>query len=137
MDPAPPVPSQGLQGRHGLLYGVYDFLEKQLGWRFFVPGLELIRGEDDVDIPEGFFVSGTLSAEQFGEAFLSEIELQMQEIRRKLTEFNAEINASIGAAAGTVTNDNRSTTYHIYGDNSGSTVKQIQNMETIKRLSGQ
>lgn len=90
-----------------------------------------------LDIPEGFFVSGTLSAEQFGEAFLSEIELQMQEIRRKLTEFNAEINASIGAAAGNVTNDNRSTTYHIYGDNSNSTVKQIQNMETIKRLSGQ
>lgn len=90
-----------------------------------------------LDIPEGFFVSGTLSAEQFGEAFLSEIELQMQEIRKKLTEFNAEINASIGAAAGNVTNDNRSTTYHIYGDNSNSTVKQIQNMETIKRLSGQ
>lgn len=41
--------------RRGTLYGVYDFLEKHLNWRFFVPGLELMRSEEDVDIPEGFF----------------------------------------------------------------------------------
>ena len=88
------------------------------------------------EIPEGFFTSGALSAENFGRAFMEELDLQMQEIQKKLSDFNARISASIGTG-GNVNNDNRSTTYHIYGNNSTDTVKEIENYETVKRLSGQ
>ena len=88
------------------------------------------------EIPEGFLVSGALSAENFGRAFMEELDLQMQEIQKKLSDFNARISASVGTG-GNVNNDNRSTTYHIYGNNSTDTVKEIENYETVKRLSGQ
>ena len=88
------------------------------------------------EIPEGFLVSGALSAENFGRAFMEELDLQMQEIQKKLSDFNARISASVGTG-GNVNNDNRSTTYHIYGGSSKDTVKEIENYETVKRLSGQ
>lgn len=88
------------------------------------------------EIPEGFLVSGALSAENFGRAFMEELDLQMQEIQKKLSDFNARISASVGSG-GNVNNDNRSTTYHIYGGSSKDTVKEIENYETVKRLSGQ
>lgn len=88
------------------------------------------------EIPEGFLVSGALSAENFGRAFMEELDLQMQEIQKKLSDFNASISASVGTG-GSISNDNRSTTYHIYGGSSKDTVKEIENYETVKRLSGQ
>ncbi len=39
--------------KRGTMYGVYDFLEKYLGWRFFTLTLEKCYGDDEIDIPEG------------------------------------------------------------------------------------
>lgn len=44
----------GGNGR-GTLYAVYEFLEKYIGWRFFTIDCEVLKGETEINIPEGLF----------------------------------------------------------------------------------
>jgi len=39
-----------------LLYGVYDFAEKFLGYFFFEPGRDILEGEGPVELPEGCLI---------------------------------------------------------------------------------
>ena len=39
--------------RRGVLYGVYEFLEAYVGWRFVLDGVEYLYEAKSIDIPEG------------------------------------------------------------------------------------
>lgn len=41
--------------KRGTLYGVYDFLEKYLGWRFFTLTLEKCKASDTIEITDGLY----------------------------------------------------------------------------------
>ena len=43
----------GGEGSRGTLYGVYEFLEKYVGWRFFASDCECLLSGDTIDIPAG------------------------------------------------------------------------------------
>ena len=87
------------------------------------------------EIPDGFFVSGSLSAQKFGEAFITEIEAQMQRIRTVIEAFNSEIALGSQVASGNTYNTSN-TSYNIQSQNASDTVEQIRRIETVKRLSG-
>ena len=87
------------------------------------------------EIPDGFFVSGSLSAQKFGEAFITEIETQMQRIRSVIEAFNSEI--ALGSMVSSNNTYNTSnTSYNIQSKDASDTVEQIRRIETVKRLSG-
>ena len=87
------------------------------------------------EIPEGFFVSGSLSAQRFGDAFVSEIETQMERIRAIIDAFNSEI-AAYSEISGGVTYNTSNTSYNISSANADDTVEKIRRYETVKRLAG-
>ncbi|MBO5370803.1 MAG: hypothetical protein J6B23_09030, partial [Clostridia bacterium] len=104
-----------------------------------VEGYNYMKSEFEkigLEVPESFYASGTLSAEKFGEAFVAELNLQMEEIRGRLLEFNVQLGTALGSGQTVVTHDNRTTTYHINAYDATDAVTQIKNHETIKRLSG-
>lgn len=53
-----------------------------------------------VDIPEDFFSAGSDSAKRFGEAFLSEIDLQLATIQSRISSFNASLGLGFGGGYG-------------------------------------
>ena len=87
------------------------------------------------EIPEGFFVSGSLSAQRFGDAFVAEIETQMERIRAIIDAFNSEI-AAYSEISGGVTYNTSNISYNISSANGDDTVEQIRRYETVKRLAG-
>ena len=87
------------------------------------------------EIPEGFFVSGSLSAQKFGDAFVEEIETQMARIRSVIEAFNSEI-AQYPVMVGGNTYNTSNTSYNIQSSDARDTVEEIRRFETIKRLSG-
>ncbi|MBR4173029.1 MAG: hypothetical protein IKR46_01500 [Clostridia bacterium] len=87
------------------------------------------------EIPEGFFISGSLSAQKFGDAFIAEVETQMERIRAVIDAFNSEI-ASYSVTVGGNTYNTSNTSYNIQSAEANDTVEQIRRFETIKRLSG-
>lgn len=86
------------------------------------------------EIPDGFSVSGSISAQKFGEAFVLELDNQLAIIRGIIDEFNAglEIAPNMGGAVYNTTN----TSYNISAQNSTDTVEQIRRFETVRRLAG-
>lgn len=58
-----------------------------------------------LEIPEGFFASGTLSAQQFGKGFVQGINDVLEEARKMVTSFEATASVS-GAKSGEVINNN-------------------------------
>jgi len=86
------------------------------------------------EIPDGFYVSGSVSAQKFGEAFVLELENQLGTIRNMIDEFNMgiEIAPQIGGNVYNTTN----TSYNISSQGAGDTVEQIRRYETVKRLAG-
>lgn len=87
------------------------------------------------EIPEGFFASGSLSAQKFGDAFVEEIESQMERIRGIIAAFNSEISAYARISEG-VTYNTSNTSYNIQSSNADDTVEKIRRYETVKRLAG-
>lgn len=87
------------------------------------------------EIPDGFFISGSLSAQKFGDAFIGEIETQMARIRSVIEAFNSEI-ATYSVMKGGDTYNTSNTSYNIQSDEASDTVEQIRRIETVKRLSG-
>lgn len=81
--------------------------------------------EAGLEIPEGFFISGSLSAENFGHAFIEEIQKQMEQIREVIDSFSVSILPSLATEA-TAIQDLRtyhnSTTYVL--NSSGETVAE-------------
>lgn len=88
--------------------------------------------EAGYQIPEGFFESGKVSAENFGQAFLAELENQLTEIKARIQQFTSSIN--LAQAGGNTYNS--TTQYNISSEDSGDVVEQIKRYDSIKRLSG-
>ena len=86
------------------------------------------------EIPDGFYVSGSISAQKFGEAFVAELENQLGTIRGIIDEFNAGIEIA-PQTSGTVYNTTN-TSYNINSPGAEDTVEQIRRYETVKRLAG-
>ena len=86
------------------------------------------------DIPESFYVSGSISAEKFGEAFVSELDNQLGIIRSMIDEFNAGL--EIDTTRGGDTYNTSNTSYNIVGTSVGDVVEQIRRMDIVKRLAG-
>ena len=53
-----------------------------------------------MEIPEGFFTSGSVAAENFGEAFITKIDNMMAELRDKVANFAATLTPVSVAMAG-------------------------------------
>lgn len=93
--------------------------------------------EAGYEIPEGFFTSGTVSAEKFGEAFTAEIDNQLSAVREKVEGFYAAISKMFGmsfelSAAGGGGNT-YSSTYYIQ-PNDTSTSAQLAAIRAEERL---
>lgn len=86
------------------------------------------------EIPEGFSVSGSISAEKFGEAFVIELDNQLGIIRGMIDEFNAEL--EISSKSGGDVYNTTNTSYNISSLGVEDTVEQIKRYETVKRLAG-
>ena len=85
-------------------------------------------------IPEGFYVSGSISAQKFGEAFVSELDNQLGIIRDVIDGFNIGLGTSFTLSGDTYNTTNMS--YNINAENGQDTVEQIRRYETVKRLAG-
>ncbi len=90
--------------------------------------------EAGYEIPDGFYVSGSISAQKFGEAFVLELENQLGTIRSIIDEFNMGLEVS-PQVSGDVYNTTN-TSYNINATESFDTVEQIKRYETVKRLAG-
>ncbi len=88
------------------------------------------------EIPEGFVLSGSLSAQKFGEAFLEGLETQLDAIRTRIEEFNNSLSIDLNAPAAQTTYNTTNTSYNIQSPDSSDTVEQIKRYEAVKRLSG-
>ncbi len=92
--------------------------------------------EAGYEIPEDFTVSGSVSAEKFGAAFIEELDVQLQAVRARIEEFNESLKADIDiSSTGNIYNTNN-TSYNISVSDGDDTVEQIKRFETVKRLSG-
>ncbi len=90
--------------------------------------------EMGLEIPEEFAVSGSISAEKFGEAFILELDNQMEIIRGAIDEFTRGFGASLTVSGDTYNTTNMS--YNINSSGGEDIVEQIRRYETVKRLSG-
>ncbi len=86
------------------------------------------------EIPDGFYVSGSISAQKFGEAFISELDNQLGIIRGVIDEFNAGL--EIAPTAGGDVYNTTNTSYNISASGSTDAVEQIRRYEAVKRLAG-
>lgn len=103
--------------------GAYEYMKKKLS-------------EAGYEIPEGFFVSGSLSAQKFGEAFAAELDLQLAAVRQRIDEFNASLMSDINVASTGNVYNTTNTSYNISSGQSGDAVDAIKRFEVLKRLSG-
>lgn len=87
-----------------------------------------------LEIPEGFTVSGSISAQKFGEAFVFELDSQLDVIRGMIDEFNASL--TVGAPESGNVYNTTNTSYNISSAGAMDTVEQIRRYETVKRLAG-
>ena len=82
--------------------------------------------EAGLEIPEGFFVSGSISAENFGSAFLEEMQEQMEQIQKMMESYSLSLapilSAGVLSAEASSQVYQNTTTYVLNG--SGETVAQ-------------
>lgn len=86
------------------------------------------------EVPEGFFASGSLSAQRFGDAFVEKFEEQMQRIRSLIDNFNAEISIPDNVPSGNTYNTSN-TSYNITSSSSDDTLEKIRRFEKLRRFS--
>ena len=96
--------------------------------------------EAGFEIPEEFFASGTLSAQNFGEGFSTRLDAQLEKIKERIESFNASL-AVTGQTAGGVSYDNSvkniyNNTYSINGEGTEQLYSKIKRYDTFKRLAG-
>ncbi len=107
---------------------------------------EKLREAGFTDIPEGFFLSGQISAEKFGEAFVAELENQMTKIQNTIAAFNASLNLTLQGAAVSGSSSGNNTINNSYAPvinlnskDEGSTQKELRavdNFLTLERMRG-
>lgn len=110
--------------------------EFETAWTDAYENMKRELGKAGYEIPEGFYTSGSISAEKFGEGFADEFDTQLLAIRMRIDEFNADLgigNAFFGSGD---TYNTTNTSYNIQSQDGSDTVEAIQRMETVKRLSG-
>ncbi len=105
--------------------------EFEKGWDDAYANMRKQLTEAGYEIPEGFFTSGSISAEKFGQGFVAGLDAQMELVRARIESFNASLQADLPSGGGNTYN----TSYNITASE-GDTVEQIKRMETVKRLSG-
>lgn len=88
------------------------------------------------EIPDGFVVSGSISAQKFGEAFVNELDTQLDAIKTRIEEFNVSLSAEVVQTSGGNTYNTTNTSYNISSRGDADTVEQIKRYETVKRLAG-
>ena len=93
-----------------------------------------VLSEAGYEIPEGFYVTGSASAQKFGEGFVDELDNQLEIIRDMIDEFNMGTD-TLSLMGGNVYNTTN-TSYNITSGNGDDTVEQIKRFETVKRLAG-
>ncbi len=96
--------------------------------------------EAGFEIPEEFFASGTLSAQNFGEGFSTRLDAELEKIKGRIESFNASL-AVTGQTAGGVSYDNSvknvyNNTYSINGEGTEQLYSKIRRYDTFKRLAG-
>lgn len=96
--------------------------------------------EAGFEIPEEFFTSGTLSAQNFGEGFSTRLDAELEKIKERIESFNASL-AVTGQTAGGVSYDNSvkniyNNTYSINGEGTEQLYSKIKRYDTFKRLAG-
>ena len=96
--------------------------------------------EAGFEIPEEFFNSGTLSAQNFGEGFSTRLDAELEKIKERIESFNASL-AVTGQTAGGVLYDNSvkniyNNTYSINGEGTEQLYSKIKRYDTFKRLAG-
>lgn len=94
------------------------------------------------EVPDGFKVSGTLSAENFGAAFVAELEKQMQNIRDMISEFSVSLENPVLIAPTGATSANNITYNQSFnvGSSKNTAYEQIsawRNSMRRARLGGQ
>lgn len=96
--------------------------------------------EAGFEIPEEFFNSGTLSAQNFGEGFSTRLDAELEKIKERIESFNTSL-AVTGQTAGGVSYDNSvkniyNNTYSINGEGTEQLYSKIRRYDTFKRLAG-
>ena len=96
--------------------------------------------EAGFEIPEEFFASGTLSAQNFGEGFSTRLDAELEKIKERIESFNTSL-AVTGQTAGGVSYDNSvkniyNNTYSINGEGTEQLYSKIKRYDTFKRLAG-
>ena len=96
------------------------------------------------EVPEDFSLSGTLSAENFGQAFVDELDSQLESIRNMISDFNSSLSVSAPVASSEVSEKTAaSITYNQnfnVGSEKESAYDQItawKNAVNLSRLRGQ
>ncbi len=106
------------------------------GWEDAYENMKKKLLDAGYEIPDGFYTSGSISAQKFGEAFTEGINEQLETVRAKIEEFNASLKIGIDAASGGNIYNTTNTSYNIQASSGSDTVEQIKRFETVKRLSG-
>lgn len=88
------------------------------------------------EIPEGFYVSGSLSAQKFGQAFMDELDLQLAVVRERIDEFNSRLLQDVDINMSGNTYNTTNTSYNITAQQFEDIVDYIRRSSLFKRLSG-
>lgn len=88
------------------------------------------------EIPEGFSVSGSISAEKFGQAFIEGLDLQLAAVRERIDEFNAKLMADVDLSAVGNTYNTSNISYNITTQEGEDIVDLLRRQNIIKRLAG-
>ncbi len=94
------------------------------------------------EVPEGFFTSGSISAEKFGEGFAEQLDEELSAIRKRIDDFNAELKISASAAdtktvTNNINNSSHTSNYTISPANGESAHAQLEaarNFETLNNM---
>ncbi len=91
-----------------------------------------------LEVPEGFFASGTLSAREFGEGFAQGLNEVLEDARRTVEGFGSFAGVVISAAAPVVTNNNYYSTYSVNGTRStaAESIFALEAAATMNRYRG-
>lgn len=88
------------------------------------------------EIPQEFYISGSLSAEKFGQAFIEELDLQLAGVRERIDEFNASLLADADVKLGGNTYNTSNTSYNITAQQGEDLVDVIKRQSLLRRLAG-
>ncbi len=110
--------------------------EFETGWNDAYSNMKKELEKAGYEIPDGFYTSGSISAEKFGQGFVEGLDAQLATIRTKIDEFNLGIGIGNAFSYSGDTYNTTNNSYNIQSQDGIDTVEAIKRMETVKRLSG-